>query len=97
MTDAVETWCLRMDTLAFKVGQGDYAAVTRLADLSDEAIALARTLPPERRTRILDRLRRAVSVINEAHADVGRQLEELPAKRRAARRYVATPQVRVRP
>jgi len=96
MSDEVEAWCLRMDVLAFKVGQGDHGAVSRLAELSDEAVGLARQIPPERRGRILQRLRHAVEVINRAQADVGRQLEELPTKRRAALRYVSAPQPRVR-
>lgn len=90
--DPIEGWCTRIDVVAWKVTQGEYALVGRLADLSDEAIVLAQVADVAERAKILSRLRRAADVIRAAQLEVRGRIDELPARRRAARRYVATPQ-----
>lgn len=96
MTDPISAWCARFDLLVWRVGQGEHPLVEELARLSDEAVVLARPASASERRQLLDRLARADQVVTAAQQDVSTRLTELPAQRRAARRYVATPQVRQR-
>ena len=92
MSDALTSWSTRIDVVAWKVSRGDHGMVCRLAELSDEAIRMAPGLSLEERATVLARLQRADAVIRTAQEEVRSRLAELPARRRAARRYVAAPQ-----
>jgi hypothetical protein len=93
VTDArVQRWITEVDVAAWQVGRGEYQYVPRLAELSDEAIGLAREVHADARAPILDRLRHVEGVIRAAQGDVQARLAELPGRRRAARRYLSTPQ-----
>lgn len=91
-SQALASWCTRIDVVVWKVSRGDHGMVTRLAELSDEAIGMAPGLTLDERATLLGRLQKAELVIRAAQEDVRTRLEELPARRRAARRYVAAPQ-----
>ncbi len=91
-SQTLASWCTQIDVVVWKVSRGDHGMVTRLAELSDEAIRMAPELTPEERATLLARLQKAEIVIRTAQEEVRSRLEELPARRRAARRYVAAPQ-----
>ncbi len=87
-----ERWCTRIDTIAWRVSRGEHDRVGELGDLSDEVIRLAPGLSNVERAEALARLKRAATTIADAAATVREQIDTLPARRRAARQYVASPQ-----
>lgn len=91
-----KAWCARFDVLVWRVERGEHKLVTGLGAMSDEAVALARLLPQDARKPLMDRLVHAERVLRTSQSEIALRIEELPSQRRAARRYVATPQLRPR-